>query len=75
MAYTGSLNHPVTVLAWLSVWSEVPQPPNRVFLHQSPEWFLPFWCRPTHVVLGKSPLDGCLFATAVTTTNAVIIRW
>ena len=40
------------VLAWLSVWSKV----------QNPDWFLPFWYRPTLVVLDKGPLNGCVCA-------------
>jgi len=34
--------------------------PHHLLLHRNPEWFEPFWCQLTHVVLEKRPLNGCL---------------
>ena len=56
------------VLAWLSVWSEVQTCvwPSWCHCHSLPlasvksRLVLPFWYRPTWVVLEKGPLNGCV---------------
>ena len=55
------------VLAWLSVWSEVQtcmaqlMPlPLTVSCFSKTQIGLPFWYRPTWVVLEKGPLNGCV---------------
>ena len=61
------------VLAWLSVWSEVQTCiwPSWCHCHSlslasiKSRLVLPFWYRPTRVVLEKGPLNGCVsFTTA-----------
>jgi len=56
MVYTGSFNHPVTVLAWLSVWSEVPQPPSHVFLHHKSRMVFAFLVPAHPRCPGKEPV-------------------
>jgi len=56
------------VLAWLSVWSDVQTCiwPSWCHCHLlsfvsvKSRLVLPFWYRPTRVVLGKGPLNGCV---------------
>ena len=56
------------VLAWLSVWSEVQTCiwPSWCHCHSlslavvKSRLVLPFWYRPTWVVLDKGPLNGCV---------------
>ena len=57
------------VLAWLSVWSEVQTCmwPSWCHCHSlsfasvKSRLVLPFWYRPTRVILEKGPLNGCVF--------------
>ena len=58
------------VLAWLSVWSEMQTCiwPSWCHCHSlslasvKSRLVLPFWYRPTRVVLDKGPLNGCVCA-------------
>ena len=53
------------LLAWLSVWSEVqtcicPADATASLASVKSRLVLPFWYRPTRVVLEKGPLNGCV---------------
>jgi len=60
------------LLAWLSVWSKVQTCiwPSWCHFHSlslasvKSRLVLPFWYRPTQVVPGKGPLNGCVCACA-----------
>ena len=70
------------VLAWLSVWSKVQTCiwPSEFHCHSlslasvKSRLVLPFWYRPTRVVLDKGPLNGCVCVCVIiiiiTTNNA-----
>jgi len=63
------------VLAWLSVWSEVQTCiwPSRCHCHSmslasvKSRLVLPFWYRPTWVVLEKGLLNGCVCVSDIST--------
>ena len=62
----------VGVLAWLSVWSKVQTCiwPSGFHCHSlslasvKSRLVLPFWYRPTRVVLDRGPLNGCVCAAS-----------
>jgi len=72
------------ILAWLSVWSEVQMICIwSCWCHCHPiiscsskiQNGLPFWCRLTHVVLEKRPLNGCSVVVVVILWSWFSVVW